>query len=645
MSGEALAKRAHEAFAGDNFEVAYNLWKEADSQEPLAPSALERFAEAAYWTSRGSETTAIRERAYAGYIAEGDNRRAGATALELVHDHSKLLNNATASGWLSRATRLLDGQPEGIEHGYLARLRSQMALGNGDYDEAERQASLTIDIGTRVGDPNVLALGLMQRGAALVHQGNVRDGMSCLDEAMVAVAGGELNVYTTAEIYCNAISTCRDLTDYQRAGEWTDAAKRWCSRQSLSGFSGNCRVYRAEIIRLRGAFSEAEDEARTAVDAVKTFDLTVAAGGLYEIGEVKLRLGELDEAEDYFRHAHEWGKDPQPGLGMLWLAQGKTDAAAASIRRALTEAPHDRLARARLLPSQVEITVATGDLGTAKAAAAELETIAIDFGTALLRASAQCARGLVQLASSDSSAALHKLREAFRSWQEVDAPYEAAKCRLVLAEAYEAEGFPDDAQLERDTAWSALLRLGVPEAAIPLPRIAAGAPPQQVREGRAFMFTDIVKSTDLLNAIGDDAWNDLLAWHDQTLRVLFVEYAGEEVKHGGDGFFLAFPDVASGVQCAVAIQRRLTEHRRSAGFAPQVRIGLHFAEATSRAGDYFGMGVNEAARIGAVAGGGEVLISESSIDGTDFPVSEVREMTLKGIKAPVKVASLDWRGL
>ncbi|MEO7665782.1 MAG: adenylate/guanylate cyclase domain-containing protein, partial [Dehalococcoidia bacterium] len=234
---------------------------------------------------------------------------------------------------------------------------------------------------------------------------------------------------------------------------------------------------------------------------------------------------------------------------------------------------------------------------------------------------------------------------AFRSWQEVDAPYEAAKCRLVLAEAYEAEGCPDDASLEREAARSALLRLGVPESALPAPSIFLAAPAKRVREGRAFMFTDIVKSTDLLNAIGDDAWNDLLAWHDQTLRALFVEHAGEEVKHGGDGFFLAFPDVASGVQCAVAIQQRLTEHRRSAGFAPQVRIGLHFAEATSRAGDYFGMGVNEAARIGAVAGGGEVLISVSSIVGTDFPVSEVREMTLKGIKAPVKVASLDWRGL
>ncbi|MEO6196753.1 MAG: hypothetical protein ABIP58_01450 [Dehalococcoidia bacterium] len=370
MTGETLVKRAQEAFARRDWQDAHDLWKDADTQKPLAPSDLEGFAQAATWLARGGEVIEARERAYAGYTAEGDNRRAAAIALELVGDHGRLLNEATASGWFSRAIRLLAEVPEGIEHGYLARWKSAIALGNGDFEEAERQASLALEIGTRAGDPNVQALGLMQKGSALIYQGKVREGMSCLDEAMVAVAGGELDVLTTSVIYCNAISTCRDLTDYRRAGEWTDAAKRWCSRQSLSGFSGSCRVYRAEIIRLRGAFSEAEDEARTAVDAVKAFDLTVAAGGLYEIGEVKLRLGELDEAEDYFRRANEWGKDPQPGLALLWLVQGKADAAAASVRRALIEAPKDRLARARLLPAQVEIATASGDLGTAARAAA-----------------------------------------------------------------------------------------------------------------------------------------------------------------------------------------------------------------------------------------------------------------------------------
>jgi class 3 adenylate cyclase len=645
VTPEALVQRARAAFEQHDWEAAYDSWRAADAGDALPPQELELMGEAAAWLARGEDAIAVLERAFSAYLSAGDKRRAAAVALELVRDHGKLLNGATASGWLSRARRLLAELPEGVEHGYLARWQSLLALEEGDLEEAERFASIALEIGTRTGDANVQALGLVQRGAALIHLGNVREGVSCLDEAMVAVAGGELDVLTTAIVYCNAISASRDLTDYARAGEWTDAAKRWCSRQSLSGFSGTCRIYRAEIIRLRGAFAEAESEALNAVEAVKEWDLTVAAAGLYEIGEIKLRLGELEAAEECFRRANEFGRDPQPGQALLRLVQGKTEAAASSIRRALIETPNDRLARARLLPAQVEIAVAAGDSTTAERAAAELEEIATHFATALLRATSKCARGLVDLASGDSQAALRHLRDAFLAWQQVDAPYEAARCRLLLAEAYDREACSEDAGLEREAALAALARLGVRGSALPLVPVRQPEGASRTRHGRAFMFTDIVKSTDLLNAIGDEAWNDLLAWHDRTLRSLFTEYSGEEVKHAGDGFFLAFPDIESGVRCAAEIQKRLADHRRSAGFAPGVRIGLHFAEATSRGGDYFGIGVNEAARIGAQAGGGEVLISESSLNGLELPVVSVRDLALKGIKNPVRVASINWREL
>jgi class 3 adenylate cyclase len=213
---------------------------------------------------------------------------------------------------------------------------------------------------------------------------------------------------------------------------------------------------------------------------------------------------------------------------------------------------------------------------------------------------------------------------------------------LLLADAYDAEHFPDDAKMERDSARASLVRLGVPEAAFPVIRMAAVQKPAEGRQGRAFMFTDVVSSTELIEAIGDEAWGDLLAWHDQAMRAVVAEHGGEVVKHGGDGFFLAFPDVISGVECAIEIQRRLADHRRSAGFAPRVRIGLHFSEATTRDGDYFGKGVNEAARIGAMAEGGEVLVSEASIEGMELPVGGTREVSLKGIRRPVKVVSLSW---
>jgi adenylate cyclase len=158
------------------------------------------------------------------------------------------------------------------------------------------------------------------------------------------------------------------------------------------------------------------------------------------------------------------------------------------------------------------------------------------------------------------------------------------------------------------------------------------------------MFTDIVKSTDLVGAIGDEAWGDLLDWHDQTLRSLFASHGGEVASHTGDGFFVAFEDTRSGLRCAVAVQRALKEHRRAHGFAPQVRIGIHAAEATRRGRDFGGREVHKAARIAALAQGGEILASEEAVEEADGSVrfAESREVTLKGISEPVQVAPVDW---
>ena len=158
------------------------------------------------------------------------------------------------------------------------------------------------------------------------------------------------------------------------------------------------------------------------------------------------------------------------------------------------------------------------------------------------------------------------------------------------------------------------------------------------------MFTDIVGSTNLVEAVGDDAWRDLLHWHDDTLRRLFASHSGEEVKQVGDGFFVAFDNAAEAIECAVAIQKKLLDHRRSSGFAPQVRIGVHTTEATKKGLDYEGRGVHEAARVGAIATGGEVVASIRTIkeSATRFPSSVPRPVQLKGISEPVEVVSVAW---
>jgi class 3 adenylate cyclase len=402
----------------------------------------------------------------------------------------------------------------------------------------------------------------------------------------------------------------------------------------MAGFPGTCRVYRAEIMRLRGKLTDAQDEVLSAIDELRTADLTVAAAGLYELGEIRLRIGDMQGAEEAFREAHELGFEPQPGLALLHLSQGKALAAASMLNQALRDESLDRLQRARMLPAQVEANLACGDIERARAAAAELESIAESYRTPALQAATQCASGSVALAEGHAREAIQRMRKAQRLWQEVDAPYEAARCRMVLGAALEADGCEDDAQLEYRAARSTFEKLGTVPDALKAADAAraldgkrkhdAGAPGPRVT--KTFMFTDIVSSTNLLEAIGDNAWEDLLRWHDQTLRGLLASHAGEEVKHGGDGFFVAFPDATRAAECAVAIQRALAEHRRAHGFAPQVRIGLHSAEATQRGADYFGKGIHETARIASLGGGGEILASAETVDGLDggITVSEPR---------------------
>jgi len=335
-------------------------------------------------------------------------------------------------------------------------------------------------------------------------------------------------------------------------------------------------------------------------------------------------------------------------LALLRLAEGKVDAAASMIQRALAEDAPGPLDRARMLPAQVEIAIAAGDLETARSAVEEQQAVAETYRTPALEATAACGRGSLQLADGDAAAACESLRRGWRLWQEVGAPYEAARARLLLAEAYHSEGDEEAAGLELRAAKSTFDRLG---AATATERVAellgaeASAGPGR-RAVKTFMFTDIVKSTALVDAMGDAAWEDLLRWHDQTLRSVFGQHAGDEIKvtHEGDGFFVAFDDSVTAVACAVDIQRKLAKHRRRHGFAPQVRIGLHTVEATRRGRDFGGKGVHEAARIAGLAGGGEIIVSEKTLaaESVPFSASELLFVTLKGISQPMGVAAIEW---
>jgi class 3 adenylate cyclase len=256
---------------------------------------------------------------------------------------------------------------------------------------------------------------------------------------------------------------------------------------------------------------------------------------------------------------------------------------------------------------------------------------------------------MLQQAEDDPHSALGNLRQGLRLWQEIDAPYEAARTRMWAALAYRADGDEESARLELEAARSTFERLGARRDAARatelLNAVSGQAMVKAVRATRTFMFTDIVKSTDLIGVIGDEAWEHLLRWHDETLRELFTAHNGDEIKHQGEGFFVAFDDPDCALACAVAIQSRLAAHRRQHGFAPQVRIGLHTTEATQRGHDYGGRGVHQAARIGAIADGAEILASAETLGSAsgEFAASEPRSVTLKGIPEPVEVVAIEWR--
>jgi class 3 adenylate cyclase len=648
LGGSAALPAARDALRGHRWEEAFDLLSEADREESLQPEDLEALAQAAWFSAQADLAVEAKERAFKAHLDRGNTTRAAALAFDIGREYMMKRQPSIASAWSSRGERLLRGEPESFANGYLALSQSRAAQMTGDLDRAIELAAKAVEFGGRFADPDLQAWGLLQQGELLITLGRTDDGFPLMEEATIAAVNGELNPFTAGVAYCSMIAACRNTTDYRRAGEWTDAAHRWCERQAINGFPGVCRVHRAEIVGLQGGLERAEQELRQATEELAEYNATPPlADGLYALGEVRMRMGDLEGAEDALRQAHSLGRAPQPALALIRLNEGKVRAAATAINSAVAEETWDLWARARLLPAQAEIAIATGDPTTARSAADELSRIAETYGSPALHASKHDAWGRVLLAEGDADAAIGELRAAMKHWQDVGAPYEVASDRVVLASALRALDDSDQADLELEAARSEFERLGANlgvAMASEAIRAAAerGAAPLSTR--KTFVFTDIVGSTNLAEAMGDVAWEHLLRWHDETLRSLFVRHGGEVVNSTGDGFFVAFDASRSALESAVDIQRALAEHRSTHGFAPSVRMGIHAAEANRRGTDYSGKGVHVAARIAALAEGGQVLASAETVTeaATSYAASQPRSVALRGVSAEVSVVSISW---
>ena len=428
----------------------------------LAPEQLEALADAAWWTSRIDESIAVRQKAYAAYAAAGNGRQAAYSAWFLFWDHVFRGEESVASGWLRRAERHLAAEPECVEHGYLGFAHGELALWAGNIDESSAAAESTIAIGERVGSADLLALGLECRGRTRIAQGRIAEGVADLDEAMCSVIAGELSSLFTGWIYCHVLVACWELADLRRAGEWTDAALRWCEDlpSAEAPFRGLCRIHRVEMAILRGELATADAEARRTCDELLQYEPHCAGMAFNAAGEVRRRMGDLTGAEGAFARAHELGHEPQPGLALVQLARGRTDAAAAALRLALATEGRAGFPLAQLLAAQVDVALAAGDLETAAEAVGELESLAERVSNPAVEAAAARAVGALRLAEGDLAASVSSLRTAVVKWQRLGAPYEAALARVQLATAARGAGDEQGARLELEVAHSVFQRLG-----------------------------------------------------------------------------------------------------------------------------------------------------------------------------------------
>ena len=370
---------------------------------------------------------------------------------------------AVAAGWVARAQRILQTEPEDVvERGYLLIHEFYAHLGRGDLVRAEETGAEVVRAGRRFGNPDLVAQGLVSMGRVAIYLGRVQEGLGLLDEAMVGISAGEVSPVFAGMVYCTLIEGCQELADFSRMSSWTQALTRWCEAQpGLAPFTGQCSLHRGQILRLHGAFDDALVEFSQAQHRAETGfrQSGAAAAALTERGDLLRIRGRLADAESAYQHSVELGFDPQPGLAMCWLARGRTSAAVTAIRRLLTET-HGPVRRSRLLPSAVEVLLAAGDLAEARRCAEELTGIGSTFGFAAPQAAAAYARASVALAEGEPTEALDTARTSCRLWSGIEAPYETARARVVLAQALRAVGDEESARAELSTARSALIELG-----------------------------------------------------------------------------------------------------------------------------------------------------------------------------------------
>ena len=429
----------------------------------MGAADLELLADAEFWTDRVEASKASRREAYRLWDQRDDDGASARCAWRLFYEHYLVGEVAVANGWLERCRRHVERGPErSAAAGWLAAAEADVALHRGQPADALTAAGLACDVAQDHGDRDLLAMALVAQGRAELDLGAASDGLARLDEAMVAVINDELDPLYTGWVYCNVVSTCIGVADLRRAGEWSAAALRWCTTLREGRlWPGLCRVYAVELACLRGDWSTAMVDARQACEDLELHDRRYAGAAHYLVGELCRLTGRTDEAARSYDRAHDRGAAPQPGLALLLLAEGRAVDAGRALQSALAPGPSAPLARAQLLGAIVEVeTCEGGDLGAARLAAEELETLGRSSISSLVPGLAALADGRIQLAEQHHQRALESLRRATEALRGIGLPYDEARLSELVGVTLAHLGDQATARLELRSALRSVEQLG-----------------------------------------------------------------------------------------------------------------------------------------------------------------------------------------
>ncbi len=452
---------AADHYARGDWQAAYDAWSRT-GPDGLSAAELDCFGAVVELVGPYDEAVPVLQRAFRAHQEAGDLHSAAGCALRLALGLAEHGDHALAGGWAARAAELVDEiGADCVERGWMALLMMFRALGEGDLAEAKRLADEAHDAGRRFRDADLTAMSTCAQGRLSIMTGHFAEGLTQLDDAMVRVVAGELSPVIAGHVYCTAIEGAQEVSDFGRVAEWTAALERWCDAQpGLLAFTGQCAVHRGQLMRLRGAWDDALREWSLAAERYVALGTPGPIGlTALETGDVLRLRGDLAAADEAYQRAADLGVDPQPGLALLWLAQGRSAPAVAAVDRLLASSAGP-LERCRILPGSIEVLLASGAVERARPLAVELGSLASAAGSAVLSAAAAQAHGAVELAAGDAAGGLPYLRKAHQLWTRSSSPYDAAVTRLLIGRCLLALGDTSSAERELTAARAAFRQVG-----------------------------------------------------------------------------------------------------------------------------------------------------------------------------------------